>query len=175
MVCVLTLAASAGGLAVLLIVRLWAVLRSHPVTPRQSLGLLIVAGSGGHTAEILRLVGSLSGAYSPRHYVIAESDEMSAKKIHSLELARAQNDSTTEVCDHFSHRVLPSPNSEKPGGSAVLALLRVHYLVLHMVFLPTGSPNKARLGPLEISAVCSVQRSMCYGLNTHQWAEFPGG
>ncbi|EDL82073.1 rCG28866, isoform CRA_b [Rattus norvegicus] len=90
MVCVLTLAASAGGLAVLLIVRLWAVLRSHPVTPRQSLGLLIVAGS--------------------------------------------------------AHRVLPSPNSEKPGGSAVLALLRVHYLVLHMVFLPTGSPNKARLG-----------------------------
>lgn len=50
------------------------------------------------------------------------------------------------LCFLPAHLVPPSPNSEKPGGSAVLALLRVHYLVLHVVFLPTGSPNKARLG-----------------------------
>lgn len=43
-------------------------------------------------------------------------------------------------------QVPPSPNSEKPGGSAVLALLCVHYLLLHVVLLPTGSPNKARFG-----------------------------
>ncbi|XP_008759688.1 UDP-N-acetylglucosamine transferase subunit ALG14 homolog isoform X2 [Rattus norvegicus] len=123
MVCVLTLAASAGGLAVLLIVRLWAVLRSHPVTPRQSLGLLIVAGSGGHTAEILRLVGSLSGAYSPRHYVIAESDEMSAKKIHSLELARAQNDSTTEHTEYYLHRIPRSREVRQSWLSSVFTTL----------------------------------------------------
>lgn len=114
MVCVLILAASAGGLAVLLIVRLWAVLRSPHVTPRQSLGLLIVAGSGGHTTEILRLVGSLSSAYSPRHYVIAESDEMSAKKIRSLELTRAQNNSTTEHTAYYLHRI---PRSRDVGQS----------------------------------------------------------
>lgn len=123
MVCVLTLVASAGGLAVLLIVRLWAVLRSHPVTPRQSLGLLIVAGSGGHTAEILRLVGSLSGAYSPRHYVIAESDEMSAKKIHSLELARAQNDSTTEHTEYYLHRIPRSREVRQSWLSSVFTTL----------------------------------------------------
>lgn len=123
MVCVLTLAASAGGLAVLLVVRLWAVLRSHPVTPRQSLGLLIVAGSGGHTAEILRLVGSLSGAYSPRHYVIAESDEMSAKKIHSLELARAQNDSTTEHTEYYLHRIPRSREVRQSWLSSVFTTL----------------------------------------------------
>lgn len=55
---------------------------------------------GGHTTEILRLVGSLSSAYSPRDYVIADSDEMSAKKIVSFEDAR-KRDSATEVRDHF--------------------------------------------------------------------------
>lgn len=55
---------------------------------------------GGHTTEILRLVGSLSHAYSPRHYVIAESDEMSASKIHALERSRAERDSPTKVRDH---------------------------------------------------------------------------
>lgn len=124
MVCVLILAASAGGLAVLLIVRLWAVLRSHPVTPRQSLRLLIVAGSGGHTTEILRLVGSLSGAYSPRHYVIAESDEMSAKKIHSLELARAQNDSTTEHTSYHLHRI---PRSREVRQSWLSSVFTTSY------------------------------------------------
>lgn len=124
MVCVLILAASAGGLAVLLIVRLWAVLRSHPVTPRHSLGLLIVAGSGGHTTEILRLVGSLSGAYSPRHYVIAESDEMSAKKIHSLELARAQNDSTTEHTSYHLHRI---PRSREVRQSWLSSVFTTSY------------------------------------------------
>lgn len=124
MVCVLILAASAGGLAVLLIVRLWAVLRSHPVTPRQSLGLLIVAGSGGHTTEILRLVGSLSGAYSPRHYVIAESDEMSAKKIHSLELARAQNNSTTEHTSYHLHRI---PRSREVRQSWLSSVFTTSY------------------------------------------------
>lgn len=123
MVCVLILAASAGGLAILLIVRLWAVLQSHHVTPRQSLGLLIVAGSGGHTTEILRLVGSLSSAYSPRHYVIAESDEMSAKKIHSLELTRAQNDSTTEHTEYHLHRIPRSREVRQSWLSSVFTTL----------------------------------------------------
>lgn len=123
MVCVLILAASAGGLAVLLIVRLWAVLRSPHVTPRQSLGLLIVAGSGGHTTEILRLVGSLSSAYSPRHYVIAESDEMSAKKIRSLELTRAQNNSTTEHTTYYLHRIPRSREVRQSWLSSVFTTL----------------------------------------------------
>uniref|UniRef100_A0ABK0M356 UDP-N-acetylglucosamine transferase subunit ALG14 n=1 Tax=Rattus norvegicus TaxID=10116 RepID=A0ABK0M356_RAT len=78
---------------------------------------------GGHTAEILRLVGSLSGAYSPRHYVIAESDEMSAKKIHSLELARAQNDSTTEHTEYYLHRIPRSREVRQSWLSSVFTTL----------------------------------------------------
>uniref|UniRef100_A0A8C8W356 Asparagine-linked glycosylation 14 n=1 Tax=Peromyscus maniculatus bairdii TaxID=230844 RepID=A0A8C8W356_PERMB len=92
MVSILILTAAVGAVTILLVQRLWAVFRPHHVTPRKSLGLLIVAGS-----------------VSP---------------------------------------IPPSPNSEKPGGSAVLALLRVHHLELHVVFLSAGSPNKARFGAM---------------------------
>ncbi|KAL4673884.1 hypothetical protein H8959_017818 [Pygathrix nigripes] len=84
--------AAAGAVAAFLILRIWVVLRSRDFTPRESLSILVVAGSGGHTTEILRLLGSLSNAYSPRHYVIADTDEMSANKINSFELDRADRD-----------------------------------------------------------------------------------
>lgn len=64
------------------------------------LGLLIFF-PGGHTTEILRLLESLSNAYSPRHYVIADTDEMSAHKINSFELNRADRDPSTTVSDSF--------------------------------------------------------------------------
>ncbi|XP_006501962.1 UDP-N-acetylglucosamine transferase subunit ALG14 homolog isoform X1 [Mus musculus] len=130
MLSILILAATAAGLVILLFQRLWTVLGPHHVTPRESLRLLIVAGSvflflGGHTTEILRLVGSLSNAYSPRHYVIAESDEMSAKKIHSLEeLSRAQNDSTTEYPKYHLHRI---PRSREVRQSWLSSVFTTFY------------------------------------------------
>ncbi|XP_052035292.1 UDP-N-acetylglucosamine transferase subunit ALG14 homolog [Apodemus sylvaticus] len=123
MLSVLILAAAVAGLLILLIVRLWVVLWPLHVTPRESLRLLIVAGSGGHTTEMLRLVGSLSSAYSPRHYVIAESDEMSAKKIHSLELARAQSDSTTEYTNYHLHRIPRSREVRQTWLSSIFTTL----------------------------------------------------
>ncbi|KAB1273888.1 UDP-N-acetylglucosamine transferase subunit ALG14-like protein [Camelus dromedarius] len=97
----LILAAAGGAVAVLLLVRLWVVLRPRAPVPRRSLSLLVVAGSGGHTAEILRLLESLSDAYTPRHYVIADSDEMSARKINSFELNRADRNPSDTVSDNF--------------------------------------------------------------------------
>ncbi|XP_015450946.1 UDP-N-acetylglucosamine transferase subunit ALG14 homolog isoform X2 [Pteropus alecto] len=93
------LAAVAGAAAVLLALRLWIVLHSRVVVPRESLSLMVVAGSGGHTTEILRLLEYLSNAYSPRHYVIADTDEMSAQKISSFELDRADRDPSTRSCE----------------------------------------------------------------------------
>ncbi|KAK2151589.1 hypothetical protein LSH36_358g02066 [Paralvinella palmiformis] len=49
---------------------------------------MIIAGSGGHTAEILKLVSSLGEAYTPRQYVVADTDRMSADKIHAFEKDR---------------------------------------------------------------------------------------
>ncbi|XP_054311401.1 UDP-N-acetylglucosamine transferase subunit ALG14 homolog isoform X2 [Pongo pygmaeus] len=153
MVCVLILAAAAGAVAVFLILRVWVVLRSRDVTPRESLSILVVAGSGGHTTEILRLLGSLSSAYSPRHYVIADTDEMSANKINSFELDRADKDPSNmdfsvvwHSLNNKLYQILHSPNSKKPGGSAVLALHCFHHLALHVALLSPDSPGEARFG-----------------------------
>ncbi|XP_049735690.1 UDP-N-acetylglucosamine transferase subunit ALG14 homolog isoform X3 [Loxodonta africana] len=94
---VLILAALGGGtVAVFIALRFWIVLH-HRVVPRESLSLLVVAGSGGHTTEILRLLGNLSNAYSPRHYIFADTDEMSAHKIRAFEVDRAERYSSTMV------------------------------------------------------------------------------
>ncbi|XP_063283372.1 UDP-N-acetylglucosamine transferase subunit ALG14 homolog [Pelobates fuscus] len=77
--------------ALLLAVRAWCVLRGHG-TPRsrkkEAVSLLAVAGSGGHTTEMLRLLSNLSTAYSPRYYVLAETDTMSEERIRSFESTR---------------------------------------------------------------------------------------
>lgn len=122
MVSFLILAAAAGAIAILLVVRLWVVLQPHHDTLRESVGLLIVAGSGGHTTEILRLVGSLSSAYSPRDYVIADSDEMSAKKIVSFEDAR-KRDSATECTLYRLHRIPRSREVRQSWLSSVFTTL----------------------------------------------------
>uniref|UniRef100_A0A8C5RPC0 UDP-N-acetylglucosamine transferase subunit ALG14 n=1 Tax=Laticauda laticaudata TaxID=8630 RepID=A0A8C5RPC0_LATLA len=73
-------------LLILFVLRL---LKRHPAAPNADVKLLVVAGSGGHTTEILRLLNSLSKKYCPRHYVLADSDKMSEEKIHSFEQKRA--------------------------------------------------------------------------------------
>uniref|UniRef100_A0A8V0ZFC8 UDP-N-acetylglucosamine transferase subunit ALG14 n=2 Tax=Gallus gallus TaxID=9031 RepID=A0A8V0ZFC8_CHICK len=60
------------------------------------LRLLVVAGSGGHTTEILRLLSCLSESYSPRCYVLADSDKMSEAKIRSFEQKRAERFSNSQ-------------------------------------------------------------------------------
>jgi len=49
--------------------------------------VMIIAGSGGHTTEVLRLVSGLSQRYYPRTYVIAETDTSSEARIRSFESA----------------------------------------------------------------------------------------
>ena len=66
---------------------------------------LIVVGSGGHTAEMLRLLGGMNlENYTPRVYVIAEGDKMSVDKVEKFEMeadktSRTSSDSAQLVAD----------------------------------------------------------------------------
>ncbi|XP_021523839.2 UDP-N-acetylglucosamine transferase subunit ALG14 homolog isoform X2 [Aotus nancymaae] len=142
MVCVL-LAAAAGAVAVFLILRIWVVLHSRDVTPRESLSILVVAGSGGHTTEILRLLGSLSNAYSPRHYVIADTDEMSANKINSFELDRANRDPGNMYTKYYIHRIPRSREVQQSWPSTVLTTL--HSMWLSLPLIHQVKPDLAQL------------------------------
>ncbi|XP_048967597.1 UDP-N-acetylglucosamine transferase subunit ALG14 homolog isoform X3 [Canis lupus dingo] len=123
MASVLLLAAAGAAGAALLALRLWVVLRSRAPGPRQSLSLLVVAGSGGHTTEILRLLEKLSNAYSPRHYIIADTDEMSAHKINSFELDRADRDPNTMFPEYYIHRIPRSREVRQSWLSTVVTTL----------------------------------------------------
>ncbi|XP_016071796.1 PREDICTED: UDP-N-acetylglucosamine transferase subunit ALG14 homolog [Miniopterus natalensis] len=121
--CLLLLAAAAGAVAVVLALRLWLVLHSRVVVPRESLSLMAVAGSGGHTTELLRLLEHLSSAYSPRHYVIADTDEISARKINAFELSRADRDPGSMSPGHYIHRIPRSREVQQSWLSTVLTTL----------------------------------------------------
>ncbi|KAI4579906.1 hypothetical protein MJT46_001274 [Ovis ammon polii x Ovis aries] len=120
----LILVAAAGALALLLLaVRLWVVLSPRAPVPRRSLSLLVVAGSGGHTTEILRLLENLSNAYSPRHYIVADTDEMSTHKINSFEQIRADRNPSATFPEYYVHRIPRSREVQQSWLSSVLTTL----------------------------------------------------
>ncbi|ETN62116.1 UDP-N-acetylglucosamine transferase subunit ALG14 [Anopheles darlingi] len=60
------------------------------IAPRSSPArTMIVMGSGGHTAEMLRIVDRLDNAcYTPRQYIIASTDKTSVVKVIESEIRR---------------------------------------------------------------------------------------
>ncbi|XP_072500171.1 UDP-N-acetylglucosamine transferase subunit ALG14 [Notamacropus eugenii] len=110
-----------GGVAALILLRLWLVLcfRKEGL-PTVSVRVLVVAGSGGHTTEILRLLGSLSKDYNPRHYVLADTDKMSAVKIRLFEEKRAERDSESL---YTTHRIPRSREVQQSWSSSVFTTL----------------------------------------------------
>ena len=46
----------------------------------------MLAGSGGHTAEMMNLVGAMNLQwYAPRHYIAGSTDKMSLTKAETVE------------------------------------------------------------------------------------------
>ncbi|XP_044288431.1 UDP-N-acetylglucosamine transferase subunit ALG14 homolog isoform X1 [Varanus komodoensis] len=100
--------------------------------PRNAaVALLVVAGSGGHTMEILRLLSSLSQSYSPIHYVLAESDKMSEEKIRSFEQKRAELLSNSSFT---LHRIPRSREVHQSWSSSVLTTLQSMLYSLPLAF-----------------------------------------
>ncbi|XP_040088194.1 UDP-N-acetylglucosamine transferase subunit ALG14 homolog isoform X1 [Oryx dammah] len=131
----LILASAAGALALLLLaVRLWVVLSPRAPVPRRSLSLLVVAGSGGHTTEILRLLENLSNAYSPRHYIVADTDEMSTHKINSFEQIRADRNPSATFPEYYVHRIPRSREVQQSWLSSVLTTLYSMWLSFPLTY-----------------------------------------
>ncbi|XP_018417881.1 PREDICTED: UDP-N-acetylglucosamine transferase subunit ALG14 homolog [Nanorana parkeri] len=107
-----------------LVVRIWLLLSSpdrHRPARKGHVSLLVVAGSGGHTTEILRLLSSLSTSYSPVHYVLAETDKMSEDKIHSFESAKVNG---TPKPLYTIHRIPRSREVRQSWSSSVLTTIQ---------------------------------------------------
>lgn len=56
---------------------------------------------GGHTSEMIQLISKLSNMYEPRVYVMANTDNVSSKKVESLERKRSQGSERKMVSFFF--------------------------------------------------------------------------
>ncbi|XP_061569522.1 UDP-N-acetylglucosamine transferase subunit ALG14 homolog [Cololabis saira] len=126
-------------LVLLVLVRVWIVLRTRPNLRhgpgKGKVSVLVVAGSGGHTTEILRLLGSMSTVYSPRTYIIADTDRMSEEKICSFEKQRRTGTDPAETDPQFSvHRIPRSREVHQSWFSSVLSTLNAFWFCVPLVF-----------------------------------------
>lgn len=100
---------------------------------------LVVLGSGGHTSEMLRIVGGLQHKnYTPRLYVVAQSDEMSQNKAKSLESSLQEknhndDDTTTTVCSAFYIKTIP--RARKVLQSYFTSIFTTLYATAHSFYL----------------------------------------
>ncbi|XP_032408070.1 UDP-N-acetylglucosamine transferase subunit ALG14 isoform X1 [Xiphophorus hellerii] len=120
--------------ALLFLLRVYFLLNSgsnHPPKTRSHVAVLVVAGSGGHTTEIMRLMESLSAAYTPRHYVIADTDKMSEEKIVAFESSKPQ--SHTDV-QFTINRIPRSREVAQSWSSSVVSTLSALRYSLPLVF-----------------------------------------
>lgn len=121
-------------LCFLFLLRLYIVLKTgsnFKPGAKGSVSVLVVAGSGGHTAEILRLMESLGPDYAPRSYVIADSDKMSKERICTFEKSKGHTESeftvfqiprSREVRQSWSSSVLSTLNALRYSLPLVLKL-----------------------------------------------------
>ncbi|XP_051910273.1 UDP-N-acetylglucosamine transferase subunit ALG14 homolog [Hippocampus zosterae] len=128
-----------GGVFVLLaimvfMIRLYIVVRNGKHCKPGNKGritLLVVAGSGGHTTEILRLMKSLSSAYSPRFYVIADTDRMSEERIRTFEKSNHLLYSDPQFT---IHRIPRSREVHQSWASSVFSTLNAQFYSIHVIF-----------------------------------------
>ncbi|PWA27968.1 hypothetical protein CCH79_00017544, partial [Gambusia affinis] len=120
--------------ALLFLLRVYFVLNSgsnHPPKTRSHVAVLVVAGSGGHTTEIMRLMESLSAAYTPRHYVIADTDKMSEEKIVAFESSKPQSHADVQFT---INRIPRSREVAQSWSSSVVSTLNALRYSLPLVF-----------------------------------------
>ncbi|XP_043941634.1 UDP-N-acetylglucosamine transferase subunit ALG14 homolog isoform X2 [Protopterus annectens] len=120
-------------LLVVLLARLLIILRTRDCKPGRKgfVSVLAVAGSGGHTTELLRLLGSLSSSYTPRYYVIADTDKMSEDKITTFESTKGKK---TSEAQFTIHRIPRSREVLQSWSSSVLTTLYSFFYSLPLVF-----------------------------------------
>ncbi|XP_008297800.1 UDP-N-acetylglucosamine transferase subunit ALG14 [Stegastes partitus] len=120
-------------LCFIFIIRLYAVVKKQKPQPgaKGPVAVLVVAGSGGHTTEILRLMECLSSSYTPRYYVIADTDKMSQEKICTFESSRGQSDSESQFT---IYRIPRSREVRQSLSSSVVSTLHALQYSLPLVF-----------------------------------------
>nr|XP_006822049.1 PREDICTED: UDP-N-acetylglucosamine transferase subunit ALG14 homolog [Saccoglossus kowalevskii] len=95
---------SIAAIVVLILLRLYFTLKnvgkcSLPSEAKEPLKTMVIMGSGGHTTEMLRLLSGMSNMYSPRVYIIADTDKMSQEKVFRFEQEKNSKEGKEILCN----------------------------------------------------------------------------
>uniref|UniRef100_A0A182PN08 UDP-N-acetylglucosamine transferase subunit ALG14 n=1 Tax=Anopheles epiroticus TaxID=199890 RepID=A0A182PN08_9DIPT len=114
---------------------------------------MVVMGSGGHTAEMLRIVERLSDErYSPRHYLIASTDKTSVVKVIESEVRR-QPDTQKQT-----YEIITIPRSRDVHQSYLSSVATTVLALLHCIPIVLKARPELILtnGPGTCVPVCLV-------------------
>ena len=117
---------------------------------------LVVLGSGGHTAEMLRLLGGMILTnYTPRTYIVAEGDKMSHDKVTKFETS-LQTRSTTQRASKNDVVIKTIPRARKVLQSYVTSVFSTTLAVLYSLPIVLNSPPDLLLcnGPGTCIPMC---------------------
>jgi len=133
--------------------------------------VMAIAGSGGHTSEVLRLMSGLeANRYYPRSYVIAETDSSSESKIVAFESASSASERANADAAAFpggnvnesrgSYRILKIPRSREVGQSWISTAFTSVFSLFHSIPLIVQSHPDLVIcnGPGTCIPVCLMVR-----------------
>nr|XP_004226359.1 UDP-N-acetylglucosamine transferase subunit ALG14 homolog [Ciona intestinalis] len=106
----------------MLILLLWILMR-RLTRNKQPTRILAIAGSGGHTTELMRLLSSLPTNLE-RHYVLANTDHFSKKKILELE------SKISTKSNHFTYVI---PRSREVAQSWISTIFSTLFSLLYCI------------------------------------------
>lgn len=102
---------------------------------RKSARTLIILGSGGHTAEMIAIVTELNKRkYSPRFYVLADTDKHSESKIFHVEsLVESQSTAAANLSFEI-HRIKRSREVQQSFLTAILTTIQSIWQCVPLVY-----------------------------------------
>jgi Oligosaccharide biosynthesis protein Alg14 like. len=145
----------------------------------QPIKTLIVLGSGGHTTEMIHLLGSIKNEeyFSPINYIVAETDTTSTRRLESLrkEISNMKSKDSHDSRQFALHCIHPAflppnalvykiPRAREVGQSYLTSVLTTLYSILYtarLVLLTTQPDLLIINGPgtcLPVALWCFVAR-----------------
>ena len=122
---------------------------------------LVILGSGGHTAEMLKLLSGVNlSNYNPRTYVVASTDRMSAEKVRVFE--------ESVGCSTLDVRIIP--RARRVGQSWLTTPLTTLYSILRAMTVVCACKPELVLcnGPGTCIPICfwAFLLKFCFLTNT---------
>uniref|UniRef100_A0A914QAA4 UDP-N-acetylglucosamine transferase subunit ALG14 n=1 Tax=Panagrolaimus davidi TaxID=227884 RepID=A0A914QAA4_9BILA len=107
---------------------------SDAISLNEKVSLCAVIGSGGHTGEMSILLSQLnSDLFSPRHYIIAETDKMGIDKIMEVEKGLYSKQKNRSMKAEETFTVTKIPRSREVGQSYFSSIFTTLWAIINSV------------------------------------------